>query len=85
MGGLDHFKRLRAYIDGYELSKREREDIFPLLEECNTVSEAYVTSQMRAGKPSFVKLWQKYDLDTLYEKRRNWFRNESKALAAALA
>lgn len=85
LGGLNHFTRLRTFVDGYELCKREREEIAGMLEECNTVSETYVTSQMRAGKPSFVALWKKYDLDTLYEKRRNWFRTEREKLAAALA
>lgn len=70
--GVDPFKRLRAFCDGYSLSKMERLELCDTLEPCNTISVAYVRSKFEEGKPGFVQIWTEYNLGEMYAKRAEW-------------
>jgi hypothetical protein len=84
LGGLDPFTRLRVFCDGYGLDGEHRHDLVDILELCNAVSTAYVRSQFEAGKPSFVKMWNDYNLDVLYKKRGEWIADNKSSLYDAV-
>jgi hypothetical protein len=71
-GGMDPFRRLKLFCDSYGLSKSDRAQLVDLIDRCGIKSEAFVKSEVDAGKPAFVEMWNTFDLADIYRRRRRW-------------
>lgn len=71
-GGLDPFKRLRLFCDSYGLAHESRPELIDAIQESSRKTEAFVRSQVEAGKTAFVEMWQRHHLDEIYARRQIW-------------
>jgi len=79
-GGLDPFKRLKLFCDTYELPLSQRALLVDTIERCGIKCEAFVKSQVDAGKAAFVEMWNKHGIGEIYDRRRIWLATNRQAL-----
>lgn len=79
-GGLDPFRRLKLFCDTYALPIGERALLIDTIERCGIKCEAFVKSQVDAGKPAFVEMWNKHQIGKIYDRRRQWLKQNRDAL-----
>lgn len=83
--GVNAISRLKAFCEGYGMSKTQRMEMLALMNECDRISVQYVEDQMKSGKPAYVRIWQDYNLEELYKMRTQWIKENHIAFANALA
>jgi hypothetical protein len=79
-GGLNPFRRLKLFCDSYGLPVSERALLVDTIERSGIKCEAYVKSQVDAGKPAFVEMWNTFEIGKIYDRRRLWLKRNRSAL-----
>lgn len=84
MGHLDPFRRLTLFCDSYGLKENDRRDLVETFMSTQEVGEKFVRKQVAAGLPGFVAMWNRFDLESIFRKRRAWLQTNHTKLVQTL-